>query len=218
MAIDITAIHWDEHGLVPAIIQDAVSKDVLMMAYMNQESLQKTLDSGYSWFWSRSRQSLWQKGETSGHTQRVQSIQYDCDADTLLVKVVPQGPACHEGTYSCFTRSLLSNHTPSSEEEATTEGSSRFAILSALESVIASRHHERPEGAYTTYLFEQGVDKILKKVGEETAEVIIAAKNSDNDELRYETSDLIFHLFVLMRERGLPLDEVMRELEKRHIK
>lgn len=210
-------IVWNEQGLVPAIVQDALSKDVLMMAYMNKQSLEKTVESGQTWFWSRSRGGLWHKGETSGHTQQVHSIRYDCDADTLLITVIPQGPACHNGTYSCFTRQIpLPDQHQHEEQQAA--GSSRFAILSELESVIAQRQSERPEGAYTTYLFNQGIDKILKKVGEETAEVIIAAKNRDINELRYETSDLIFHLFVLMRESGLPLDEVMRELESRHVK
>jgi phosphoribosyl-ATP pyrophosphohydrolase/phosphoribosyl-AMP cyclohydrolase len=211
-------IRWNEQGLVPAIVQDAVSKDVLMMAYMNRESLERTLETGETWFWSRSRGELWHKGATSGNVQKVRSIRYDCDADTLLVAVEPAGPACHTGRYSCFTRTLpLKGQQGAAEERpARPEGGERFAILSTLESVIASRDAERPQGAYTTYLFEKGLDKILKKVGEETAEVIIAAKNRSHDELRYETSDLIFHLLVLLRDLKLPLDEVMRELENRH--
>lgn len=213
------SIRWDEQGLVPAIIQDAVSKDVLMLAYMNQDSLSKTLQTGQTWFWSRSREALWHKGETSGHTQSVQSIQYDCDSDTLLITVNPHGPACHNGTYSCFNMQLpLQNASAPQELAPGAKGGSRFAILSDLETVIAKRQAELPEGAYTTYLFNKGIDKILKKVGEETAEVIIAAKNRDNEELTYETSDLIFHLFVLMRESGLPLDKVLQELESRHVK
>lgn len=205
-------IRWDDAGLVPAIVQDAVSKEVLMLAYMNRESLQRSVETGETWFWSRSRQELWHKGATSGNTQQIQSLHYDCDADTLLMKVVPQGAACHTGQYSCFYREILLGR----ESAAASESVSRFAMLERLEEIIASREAERPEGAYTTYLFEKGVDKILKKVGEESAEVIIAAKNRDNDELRMETSDLIFHLFVLLRERKLPLDEVMRELNDRH--
>lgn len=182
-----------------------------MLAYMNRESLERTLATGETWFYSRSREELWHKGATSGNTQRVVNISYDCDGDTLLVAAIPQGPACHTGAYTCFYRSA---DTQVSESPAATDD--RFAMLSALESIIASREAERPEGAYTTYLFDKGVDKILKKVGEESAEVIIAAKNKDNDELRCEVSDLIFHLMVLLRERKLPLDDVMRELRDRH--
>lgn len=210
------AIKWDAQGLVPAIVQDAASKDVLMMAYMNQESLKLTLESGETWFWSRSRSELWHKGATSGHTQKVRALKYDCDGDTLLVLVNQNGPACHTGRYSCFYNDVPVKGQAAAEEAAGTND--RFAMLSKLESVIAQREAERPEGAYTTYLFEKGIDKILKKVGEETAEVIIAAKNRDNDELRYESSDLIFHLMVLLREAKLPLDDVMRELDRRHKK
>jgi phosphoribosyl-ATP pyrophosphohydrolase/phosphoribosyl-AMP cyclohydrolase len=214
-------IKWDAQGLIPAIIQDAASKDVLTLAYMNAESLKLTLESGETWFWSRSRSELWHKGATSGHTQKVKSIAYDCDADTLLVKVIPNGPACHTGKQGCFFNEVqlqmdeVSNPSTPSENRLSTD---RFAILSTLESTIAQRDAERPEGAYTTYLFEKGVDKILKKVGEETAEVIIAAKNHDQQELSYEASDLIFHLMVLLREEKLSLDEVMLELDRRHNK
>ncbi|GLI09343.1 histidine biosynthesis bifunctional protein HisIE [Paenibacillus tyrfis] len=214
------AIKWDANGLVPAIVQDATSKDVLMMAYMNQESLKLTLESGETWFWSRSRSELWHKGATSGHVQKVKALKYDCDGDTLLALVDQAGPACHTGRYSCFYNDVKLGALADGGEEAAAESQSadRFAMLGRLESVIAQRDAERPEGAYTTYLFEKGIDKILKKVGEETAEVIIAAKNRDNDELRYEASDLIFHLMVLLREAKLPLDEVMRELDRRHKK
>ncbi|MFC0332339.1 bifunctional phosphoribosyl-AMP cyclohydrolase/phosphoribosyl-ATP diphosphatase HisIE [Paenibacillus sepulcri] len=209
-------IKWNDDGLVPAIIQDAISKEVLMMAYMNRESLAKTAESGETWFWSRSRGELWHKGATSGHTQRIVSMHYDCDGDTLLVRVEQKGVACHTGRYSCFYNEVEGiSGADAIEVEPTGD---RFAMLNQLEAVIAQRYAERPEGAYTTYLFEKGVDKILKKVGEETAEVIIAAKNKDNDELRCETSDLIFHLMVLLRERGMPLDDVMRELGHRHNK
>ena len=212
-------IRWDETGLVPAIVQDVASKDVLMLAYMNRESLKLTLESGESWFWSRSRKELWHKGATSGHIQQVRSIQYDCDADTLLLKVIPAGPACHKGTYTCFEHTVaVGTKQASGAEPMEGPGADRFRMLSVLESVIAKRDAERPEGAYTTYLFEKGIDKILKKVGEEAAEVIIAAKNHSADELRYEASDLIFHLLVLLREEKLPLDELMVELDRRHNK
>lgn len=208
----VSRIKWDEQGLVPAIVQDYASKEVLMLAYMNQQSLQLSLESGETWFWSRSRQQLWHKGATSGHTQRIVAMSYDCDGDTLLVRVEQQGAACHTGSYSCFFNGV------EVVGQQVTANADRFAMLGKLESVIASRYAERPEGAYTTYLFEKGVDKILKKVGEESAEVIIAAKNKDNDELRCESSDLIFHLMVLLRERGLPLDDVLAELDRRHNK
>jgi phosphoribosyl-ATP pyrophosphohydrolase/phosphoribosyl-AMP cyclohydrolase len=210
------AIKWDASGLVPAIVQDAASKEVLMMAYMNQDSLKLTVESGETWFWSRSRSELWHKGATSGHVQKVRALRYDCDGDTLLVLVDQAGPACHTGAYSCFFNQVQVSGQQSEASAKPEASSDRFAILSALEGVIAQRDAERPEGAYTTYLFEKGIDKILKKVGEETAEVIIAAKNRDNDELRYEASDLIFHLMVLLREAKLPLDDLMVELDRRH--
>ncbi|SFI81884.1 phosphoribosyl-ATP pyrophosphatase /phosphoribosyl-AMP cyclohydrolase [Paenibacillus sp. UNC496MF] len=209
-------IKWDEAGLVPAIVQDAKSKEVLMLAYMNRESLALSAESGTTWFWSRSRGELWNKGATSGHTQRIVAMHYDCDGDTLLVRVDQTGPACHTGAYSCFTGEVAGIKGTDEGASSFQQSGDRFAMLNQLEATIAERYAERPEGAYTTYLFEKGVDKILKKVGEETAEVIIAAKNQDNDELRCETSDLLFHLMVLLRERGLSLDEVMRELGHRH--
>jgi len=207
-------IKWSPEGLVPAVVQDALSKEVLMLAYMNEESLQKSLESGQTWFWSRSRNELWNKGATSGHTQEIVSLHYDCDGDTLLVKVRQNGPACHTGAYSCFYR----EGTVAASSSAQPQNDDRFGPLSRLEATIAQRDAERPEGAYTTYLFEKGVDKILKKVGEETAEVIIAAKNRDQDELRCEAADLIFHLMVLLREQGIPFDGVLQELEFRHRK
>ncbi|WP_392388997.1 bifunctional phosphoribosyl-AMP cyclohydrolase/phosphoribosyl-ATP diphosphatase HisIE [Gorillibacterium timonense] len=235
----LEAIRWDERGLVPAIVQDAASKAVLTLAYMNEESLQKTLETGETWFWSRSRQELWHKGATSGNTQQVKAIRYDCDGDALLVQVIPAGPACHTGAYSCFNEELplaADVAQAGAQQDWKTEeaekagkaalgldrtlhaGEDRFRILSVLEEVIARRDVERPEGAYTTYLFERGIDKILKKIGEEAAEVIIAAKNHSADELRYEASDLIYHLLVLLREEKLPLDDVMAELDRRHNK
>ncbi|WP_217595879.1 bifunctional phosphoribosyl-AMP cyclohydrolase/phosphoribosyl-ATP diphosphatase HisIE [Cohnella sp. GbtcB17] len=206
-------IKWDADGLVPAIVQDAVSKEVLMMAYMNKESLALTLGKGETVFWSRSRQELWHKGATSGNTQKVVSLRYDCDGDTLLVQVVPNGPACHTGSYSCFYRDASGEL----QQEAL-PAADRFAPLTELESTIAKRHAERPEGSYTTYLFDKGLDKILKKIGEETAEVIIGAKNHDKAETRAEAADLIFHLMVLLRQENIPLDDVLSELEFRHRK
>ncbi|PZD95170.1 bifunctional phosphoribosyl-AMP cyclohydrolase/phosphoribosyl-ATP pyrophosphatase [Paenibacillus sambharensis] len=212
-------IRWNEDGLVPAIVQDAVSKEVLMLAYMNRESLARSIESGETWFWSRSRGELWHKGATSGHTQRIVSMHYDCDGDTLLVRAEQKGAACHTGQYTCFFNSIpVGGESDQPTTAAEAAGGDRFGMLNELEAIIARRHAERPEGTYTTYLFEKGVDKILKKIGEESAEVIIAAKNQDNDELRSEAADLIFHLMVLLRERGLPLDEIMRELGARHNK
>ncbi|OLO38147.1 bifunctional phosphoribosyl-AMP cyclohydrolase/phosphoribosyl-ATP pyrophosphatase [Alkalihalophilus pseudofirmus] len=203
-------LKFDEKGLIPAIVQDAQSKEVLTLAYMNRESLDKTIETRETWFYSRSRQELWHKGETSGNTQKVVDLRYDCDSDALVVLVEPSGPACHKGVYTCFADSLLS-------EEVSTNAD-RFSIISRLETLIAEREAEMPEGSYTTYLFDKGVDKILKKVGEEAGEVIIAAKNRDPEELKWEVADLLFHLLVLLREQKLPLDEVLAVLEERHTK
>ncbi|WP_425462700.1 bifunctional phosphoribosyl-AMP cyclohydrolase/phosphoribosyl-ATP diphosphatase HisIE [Melghirimyces algeriensis] len=205
MELDCSAVQFDEKGLIPAIVQDADSKEVLTLAYMNDQSLQKTVETGETWFWSRSRNELWHKGATSGNTQKVTAIRYDCDQDALLIQVRPRGPACHTGHYSCFQKGEEKLH-------------DRFAILNTLEQVIATREAERPEKSYTTQLFEEGVDTILKKVGEEATEVVIAAKNRSSEELAWEISDLIFHLLVLLREQRLSLDCVLAELEKRHRK
>ncbi|WP_432680942.1 bifunctional phosphoribosyl-AMP cyclohydrolase/phosphoribosyl-ATP diphosphatase HisIE [Bacillus velezensis] len=196
-------LQFDEAGLIPAIVQDAASKEVLTLAYMNRESYEKTIETKETWFYSRSRGELWHKGATSGNTQKVKAIRYDCDQDALIVLAEPSGPACHKGSYSCF-----------SPEKA--DAQDRFGILNELESVIAKRQAEMPDGAYTTYLFREGVDKILKKVGEEAAEVIIAAKNRDHEELKWEAADLLYHLLVLLREQSLPLDDVLDVLAKRH--
>lgn len=200
-------IRFDEKGLVPAIVQDADTKEVLTLAYMNQESLTKTLESGETWFFSRSRQELWHKGATSGNTQSVVSVKYDCDQDAVLVLVEPKGPACHTGAVSCFTEGVVTERTSSLAD---------YQILQTLEKLIIEREKDRPEGAYTTYLFEKGVDKILKKVGEEASEVIIAAKNRDKEELKWEAADLLYHLQVLLVEQGLPFKEVLKTLEERH--
>lgn len=207
-------IKYDDKGLVPAIVQDAVSKEVLMLAYMNRESLLKTLETRQTWFWSRSRGELWNKGATSGHTQEVVTLKYDCDGDTLLVTVKQTGPACHTGAYSCFFRGTDA----AADDSAGNAADDRFGPLNRLEATIAQRDAERTEGSYTTYLFDKGLDKILKKIGEETAEVIIAGKNRDAQELRSEAADLIFHLMVLLREQRIPLDAVLEELEFRHRK
>jgi phosphoribosyl-ATP pyrophosphohydrolase/phosphoribosyl-AMP cyclohydrolase len=205
-------------GLVPAIIQDYSSGQVLMLAYMNQEALKKTLETGNTWFYSRSRQELWMKGETSGHVQQVKDILYDCDQDTLLVKVEQTGTACHTGHYSCFYRDINGQEVQESVFDLTRvyEDVQRSpAILFELYDVIKGRQKDMPEGSYTTYLFSKGLDKILKKVGEENAEVIIASKNRDKKEVVYETADLIYHLMVLLVEQGVKLGDVFAELKSR---
>ncbi|QHE63136.1 bifunctional phosphoribosyl-AMP cyclohydrolase/phosphoribosyl-ATP diphosphatase HisIE [Rossellomorea vietnamensis] len=203
----ITSVKYDDKGLVPAIVQDAATKDVLTLAYMNETSLRKTVETGETWFYSRSRQELWHKGETSGNTQMVENIMWDCDQDALLVLVSKKGPACHKGEDSCFHETVFGE-----------EKSSKENILLTLEKLIENREIERPEGAYTTYLFEEGVDKILKKVGEEASEVIIAAKNRDSEELKWEVADLFYHVLVLLREQKLPLETVLDVLVERHNK
>lgn len=203
-------IKFDENGLVPAVVQDFRTKEVLTLAYMNEVSLKKSIVSKETWFYSRSRQELWHKGATSGHTQKIVSMTYDCDGDAILVEVIPNGPACHTGTKSCFTEPFFEV----AVDEDGQKGSADFLL--ELERVINEREKERREGSYTTYLFEKGVDKILKKVGEEAAEVIIAAKNRDPEELKWEAADLLFHLLVLLKEQGLPFTEVLKVLEERH--
>lgn len=202
----VKQLKYDHNGLIPAIIQDVNSGAVLMLAYMNQESLRKTLEEGQTWFYSRSRQMLWNKGETSGNVQKVVGISYDCDADTLLVQVEQRGVACHEGSFSCFSKIL---------QENTQSSATRAAILFRLEELLKKRKAERPEGSYTTYLFTEGLDKILKKVGEEATEVVIAAKGGVKGEVVYETADLIYHLLVMLRNEEIDLDEILRELENR---
>ena len=197
---------FDERGLIPAIIQDAGTGDVLTLAYMNEESLSRTIETGETWFWSRSRNELWHKGATSGNTQSVVGIAVDCDDDAILVTVRPHGPACHKGEQSCFHNNLRGERT-----QTLTLGRQ----LEQLYDVIERRKRERPEGSYTSYLFTEGLDKILKKVGEEAAETIIAAKNGDPSQLVGEVSDLIYHLLVLMVERGVELDEIRSELATR---
>ncbi len=198
-------LKFDEKGLLPAVVQDNSTGQVLMVAYMNEQSIEKTLETGTTWFYSRSRKRLWNKGETSGNIQKVVSIDYDCDADTLLVKVDPAGPACHTGNTSCFYRRLYESETMEVQED----------ILDRLERVIKERKEGDDENSYTRYLFNKGIDKILKKVGEESAEVIIAAKNEGTEELIYESADLIYHLMVLLEEKETNINAVKRELARR---
>ena len=199
------SLKFNENGLIPAVVQHAQTKEVLTVAYMNQQSYEKTLETGETWFYSRSRQELWHKGATSGHTQKVVSIKADCDQDALVIEVLPNGPACHNGTASCFTETLYENERPGS-----------VGILPQLVDVIREREQTMPEGAYTTYLFEKGIDKICKKVGEEATEVVIGAKNRDKEEVKWESADLLYHLLVLLQEQKVDIYEVLDVLQKRH--
>ena len=203
-------IRFDEQGLVPAVIQDVSTGTVLMLAYMNRESLTKTLETGTTWFYSRSRQELWNKGATSGHMQQVREMYYDCDGDTLLVKVEQVGAACHEGTFSCFSRKFGDAESTRTDRPITPED-----VLPALYEVIEDRRQNPVEGSYTHSLFEKGQDKILKKVGEETAETIIASKNNSQGEVIYEMADLWYHCLVLLAWHGVSLEELLSELGKR---
>jgi len=203
--IDIKDLKFDEKGLIPAIVVDAESGDVLTLAYMNEESLSVTLAEKRTCFWSRSRGELWRKGETSGNIQHVLSITADCDKDALVVKVKKDGPACHTGKDSCFFNDLYVG-------EEKTEFS-----LRGLYELLMQRKTDRPEGSYTTYLFEKGLDKILKKVGEECTEVIIASKANDRKETVYEVADLAYHVLVMMAEMGITVEEVKEELASRHV-
>ena len=203
LAID--QLKFDEKGLIPAVVVDAITKKVLTVAYMNRESLALSMEKGLTCFWSRSRQELWLKGETSGNYQHIVSITADCDGDSLVVAVEKDGPACHTGTDSCFTRPVWRS-----------EQLHEFS-LEGLYELLEGRKRERPEGSYTTYLFDKGIDKILKKVGEECTEVIIAAKADDKKETVYELADLAYHAMVLMVEMGITVEDVHRELASRHV-
>ena len=203
--VQIEELKFDKNGLIPAIVVDALTKEVLTLAYMNKESLSITLEKGLTCFYSRSREKLWLKGETSGNYQHVLSITADCDKDALVVKVEKDGPACHTGAESCFFNPLYVD-----------EEKHEFS-LRGLYDLLLERKEKMPQGSYTTYLFEKGLDKILKKVGEESTEVIIAGKAKDKKETVYEIADLAYHLMVLMVEAGIPVDEVQAELASRHI-
>lgn len=203
--LDINQLKFDEKGLIPAVVVDAITKQVLTVAYMNKESLEISMKEEMTCFWSRSRQELWRKGETSGNRQHIVSITADCDGDALTVVVEKDGPACHTGEESCFFQ-------PVWQSESLNEFS-----LQQLYGLLEGRKEEKPEGSYTTYLFEKGIDKILKKVGEESTEVIIAAKADDRKETVYEIADLAYHVMVLMVQMGISCEDVHRELASRHI-
>ena len=203
--IGIEELKFDERGLIPAIVVDAVSKRVLTLAYMNRESLQISMEKGLTCFWSRSRQELWLKGDTSGNYQHIVSITADCDRDALVVMVEKDGPACHLGTDSCFEYPLWQS------------GELSEFSLEGLMDLLKGRKEEMPEGSYTSYLFEKGIDKILKKVGEESTEVIVAGKGGDKKETVYEIADLAYHVMVLMTEMGISVEDVQKELASRHV-
>jgi phosphoribosyl-ATP pyrophosphohydrolase/phosphoribosyl-AMP cyclohydrolase len=203
--MDTEKIKFNEQGLVPVVVQDVNTNSVLMLAYMSKESIEKTLETGKMVYFSRSRQKLWLKGETSGNFQTVCELKVDCDGDALLALVSQKGAACHTGNYSCFFESL----------HGSGKNASGYGIIDELYGIIEDRKQNPKEGSYTNYLFEKGIDKILKKVGEESAEVIIAAKNASPEEIRYESADLIYHLLVMLCKVGLRPSEVFAELEKR---
>lgn len=203
--VKIDELKFDEKGLIPAVVVDVYSREVLTVAYMNRESLQISMDEGRTCFWSRSRQELWRKGETSGNVQRIAGIIADCDRDALVVLVEKDGPACHTGAESCF-------HNPLWESETLHD-----FTLDGLMNLIRGRKTEPKEGSYTSYLFEKGMDKMLKKVGEESTEVIIAAKDQDKKETIYEIADLVYHVMVVMVEMGISIEDITRELASRHV-
>ena len=203
--LEIKDLKFDEKGLIPTVVVDAITKKVLTVAYMNKESLEISIEKGLTCFYSRSRDELWLKGETSGNYQHIVSITADCDFDALTVEVIKDGPACHKGSDSCFT-----NEVYQSDEYST------FS-MEALEKLIEGRKLNKKEGSYTTYLFEKGIDKILKKVGEECTEVIIAAKADDRKETIYEVADLAYHILVMMCEMGISVDQIKKELASRHV-
>jgi len=203
--LDISELKFDGRGLIPAIVVDASSGKVLTLAYMNRESLKISMEERRTCFWSRSRQALWRKGETSGNVQHIVDITADCDRDALVVRVNKDGPACHLGTDSCFNDKIFEG------------GAAEPFSVKGLYSLLEGRKAELPEGSYTTYLFQKGIDKILKKVGEESTEVIIAGKAGDKRETVYEIGDLMYHVLVLMVEMGISVDDVMAELASRHV-
>ena len=210
----LTDLKFDEHGLIPAVVQHVVTRQILTLAYMNSESLQRTIQTGQTWFWSRSRNELWHKGATSGNTQEVVELRLDCDLDAIVILVNPAGPACHTGLDSCFHNGL-EGQSPKAMEQEPLPSENLGELLNGLYQLIENRQQTRPQGSYTSYLFDKGLDKILKKVGEESAETIIAAKNENSAALVAEVSDLLYHILVLLVERGVSLEEIGFELGRR---
>lgn len=216
----VSSLKFDKEGLIPAVVQDVRTHRVLMVAYMNQEALELSLKQRETFFWSRSRQQLWHKGESSGNRQKIERVDIDCDSDTLLLYVTPLGPACHTGAESCFHTELGAENPKPSLPKAPPPhtGLDPYTTISRLVEVIKARKSEMPEGSYTAYLFSKGTDKILKKIGEESAETIVAAKNKSKSELTMESADLLYHLLVLFVNEGLELEDVLNELERRAAK
>jgi len=216
MNVDLSMIQFDAHGLVPVVVQEE-NNQVLMLAYMNREALEKTIETGAAWYYSRSRKKLWKKGETSGNVQRVQELSYDCDGDTLLLRVKQSGVACHTGSYSCFSGRKLYHVSENSIVPVDAKDDMPLAeILSDLYHVIQSRRLHPVEGSYTNYLFDKGQDKILKKLGEETAETIIASKNNIREDVLYEMGDLWYHCLVLLAYHNMTPEDLLEELKRRH--
>ena len=205
--MDLSCIHFDEKGLVPAIAQDVRTGEVLMLAYMNEESIRLTMETGYATYFSRSRGQLWKKGETSGHVQQVVEMKYDCDGDAILMKVIQTGNACHTGNYSCFFNLMMETDPDDIPAGA--------GILQSVYDVISDRRIHPQEGSYTNYLFDKGVEKMCKKVGEEASETIIAAMKGSREEVTYEAADLLYHLLVLMNQQGVAPNDVFEELGRR---
>ena len=205
--MDLSCIHFDEKGLVPAIAQDVRTGEVLMLAYMNEESIRLTMETGYATYFSRSRGQLWKKGETSGHVQQVVEMKYDCDGDAILMKVIQTGNACHTGNYSCFFNPMMETDPDDIPAGA--------GILQSVYDVISDRRIHPQEGSYTNYLFDKGVEKMCKKVGEEASETIIAAMKGSREEVTYEAADLLYHLLVLMNQQGVAPNDVFEELGRR---
>ena len=216
MNVDLSMIQFDAHGLVPVVVQEE-NNQVLMLAYMNREALEKTIETGAAWYYSRSRKKLWKKGETSGNVQRVQELSYDCDGDTLLLRVKQSGVACHTASYSCFSGRKLYHASENSIVPVDAKDDMPLAeILSDLYQVIQSRRLHPVEGSYTNYLFDKGQDKILKKLGEETAETIIASKNNIREDVLYEMGDLWYHCLVLLAYHNMTPEDLLEELKRRH--
>ena len=203
MTVEFSKLKFDERGLIPAIVQDVRTREVLTLAYMNAESFARTLETKETWFWSRSRNKLWHKGETSGNTQKVVELLLDCDGDAIVVLVDPAGPACHTGAQSCF------------DSAGTAQLITTDQLLDRLYDLVKEREKTRPADSYTSYLFNQGLDKILKKLGEESTETIVAAKNNEDERLISEVADLVYHLIVLLVARGISLDQIRAELGRR---
>ena len=203
MTVEISKLKFDERGLIPAIVQDVRTREVLTLAYMNAESFARTVETKETWFWSRSRNKLWHKGETSGNTQKVVELLLDCDGDAIVVLVDPAGPACHTGARSCF------------DSAGTAQLITTDQLLDRLYDLVKEREKARPTGSYTAYLFNEGLDKILKKLGEESTETIVAAKNNEDERLISEVADLVYHLIVLLVARGISLDQIRAELGRR---